>query len=68
VRRAPAQSYHRSGPNRPNAPLGRPGRGASPQRLINEGIAEIADVTEADVEEWLTRYGGYEVSFTGYPD
>jgi len=31
-------------------------------------IAEIADVTEADVEEWLTRYGDYEASFTGYPD
>ncbi len=31
-------------------------------------IAKIADVTEADVEEWLARYGDYEASFTGYPD
>ena len=31
-------------------------------------IAEIADVTEADVEEWLARYRDYEASFTGYPD
>jgi hypothetical protein len=29
---------------------------------------EIADVTEADVEEWFTRYGDDEASFTSYPD
>jgi len=28
----------------------------------------FADVTEADVEEWLARYRDYEASFTGYPD
>jgi len=31
-------------------------------------IAEIADVTEADVEGWPARYRDYEASFTGYPD